>query len=416
MNSSNAFYASPGHWHYPGSGSSISTSNMAKFSNNVGHYSSAAPALIHPSGNTYSAAAQFSGPSSFNNSVSVPMLTTPTRQTYGASYGNSFGDDLLDPYTVPGNQYFLPSQDFPSSYQAQDISRPPSWRLLNTNHSAHPNASLEPEVATRYGPGCSYYNSSASSASSVLTDGSGPFPGLGSLANSLPLHANNANRTLPNPNSKRASIQSITNVSPGALNDSTLPFCVPQNIGVKSSVSWCNENVAGGGATGAAGSIAVGTSGVAEGSNGKLSPPTRTSRDNSTFGYYSISQTPMSMGSPQPAEYMPTTLSESSNSDSQLGSTDAMYHPKGPGDTILSSPGPSSNLYSYSGVNTGRYGSTTDSMMSEGTLTNGQPYTRLRQPEPQHVPSLDPLRGDSLEPSSRHAQTTSIPSASTRHY
>ena len=367
----------------------MSTSNMAKFGNNVGQYSSTATALIHSSGNTYSAAAQFSGPSSFNNSVSVPMLTTPTRQTYGASYGNSFGDDLLDPYTVPGNQYFLPSQDFSSSYQAQDISRPPSWRLLNTNHSAHPNANLEPEVATRYGPGCSYYNSSASSASSILTDGSGPFPGLGSLATSLPLNANNANRTLPNPTSKRGSIQSIPNVSLGALNDSTLPFC---------------------------GSIAVGTSGVTEGSNGKLSPPARTSRDNSAFGYYSISQPPLSMGSPQPAEYMPSTLSESSNSDSQLGSTDAMYHPKGPGDTILSSPGPSPNLYSYSGVNTGRYGSTTDSMMSEGTLANGQPYTRLRQPEPQHVSSLDPLRGDSLETSSRHAQTTSISSASTRHY
>lgn len=389
---------------------------MAKFSSNVGLYSSAANALIHPSGNNYSAATQYSGPASFNNPVSVPMLTMPTRQTYGASYGNSFSDDLLDPYTVPGNQYFLPSHDFSGNYHAQEVSRPPSWRLLNTNHSAHLNASLEPEVATRYGPGCSYYNSSASSASSVLTDASGPFPGLGSLATSLPLHANNANRILPNPNSKRGSIQSITNVSLGAISDSTLPFCTPQNSGGRSSVSWCNDNMAGAGTTGAPGSIAVGASGVTEGSNGKLSPPTRTSRDNSAFGYYSMSQTPMGMGSPQPAEYMPTTLSESSNSDSQLGSTDAMYHSKGPGDAILSSPGPSSNLYSYSGVNTGRYGSTTDSMMSEGTLTNGQPYTRLRQPEPHHVSSLDPLRGDPLEPSSRHAQTTSISSASTRHY
>lgn len=387
---------------------------MAKFGNNVGQYPSAANALIHPSGNTYAATAQFSGPSAFNNPVSVPMLTTPSRQTYGANYGNGFGDDLLDPYAVSGSQYFLPSHDFSSSFQAQDTSRPPSWRLLNTNHSAHVHANMEPEAATRYGPGCSYYNSSASSASSVLTDGSGPFPGLGSLANSLPLHANNANRTLPNPTSKRGSIQSITNVSLGALNDS--PFCIPQNIGIKSSVSWCNENVAGGGATGTPGSIAVGTGGVTEGSNGKLSPPTRTSRDNSTFGYYPMSQTPMSMGSPQPAEYMPTNLSESSNSDSQLGSADAMYHSKVPSDTLLSSPGPSSNLYSYSGVATGRYGSTAGSILSEGTLTNGQTYTRLRQPESQHIHSLDPLRGDSLEPSSRHAQTTSIPSVSTRHY
>lgn len=393
----------------------MSTSNMAKFSTNLGHYSSTANTLIHPSGNTYAAAAQFPGPPSFNNSVSVPMLTTSSRQTYGANYGNSFGDDLLDPYTVSGSQYFLPNHNFSSSYQAQDMP-PSSWRPLNTNHSAHLNASMEQEAATRYGSGCSYYNSSASSASSVLTDGSGPFPGLGSLANSLPLHANSANRTLPNPTSKRGSIQSITNVSLGALNDSTPPFCIPQNMSSKNSVTWCNESVAGSSGTGTAGSIAVASSGVTEGSNGKMSSPTRTSRDNSAFGYYPMSQTPMSMGSPQPAEYMPTTLSESSNSDSQLGSGDAMYHPKVPGDTILSSPGPSSNLYSYSGVSTGRYGSTTDSLMSEGTLTNGQPYTRLRQSEPQHVSSLDPLRGDSLEPSSRHAQTTSIPSVSTRHY
>lgn len=370
---------------------------------------------MHPSGNTYAAAAQFPGQSSFNNPASVPMLPTSSRQTYGSNYGNGFSDDLLDNYSVSGSQYFLPSHDFSNNYQAQDLARP-SWRPLNTNHSAQLNASMEQEVATRYGPGCSYYNSSASSASSVLTDGSGPFSGLGSLANSLPLHANNANRTLPNPTSKRGSIQSITNVSLGALNDSTLPFCMPQNIGAKNSVSWCSENVTGGGATGTTSSIAVATNGVTEGSNGKLSPPTRISRDNSAFNYYPMSQTSMSMGSPQPAEYMPTTLSESSNSDSQLGSAEAMFHSKASGDTILSSPGPSSNLYSYSGVGTGRYGSTTDSIMSEGTLTNGQPYTRLRQPDPQHISSLDPLRGDSLESSSRHAQTTSITSASTRPY
>lgn len=387
---------------------------MAKLGSNIGQYSSAANALIHPSGNTYTAAAQFPSQTSFNNPVPVPILATPPRQTYGSHYGNNFNDDLLDPYTVPGNQYFLPGHEFSNTYQAQDMSRP-SWRPLNTNNSAPLNASVEQDI-TRYAPSCSYYNSSASSASSVLTDGSGPFPGLGSLASSLPFHANNANRTLPNPTSKRGSIQSISNVSLGALNDSTLPFCVPQNIGGKSSVSWCNENVAGGGVTGPTGSIAIGTSGVTEGSNGKLSSPMRTSRENSAYGYYPMSHTPMSMGSPQPAEYMPTTLSESSNSDSQIGSADAMYQSKVPGDSILSSPGPSSNLYSYSGAGTGRYGSTSDSIMSEGTLTNGQPYTRLRQPEPHHVSSLDPLRGDSLEPSSRHAQTTSISSASTRHY
>lgn len=393
----------------------MSASSMAKFGSNTGQYSSTPSALIHPSGNTYAAAAQFSGQSSFNNPVTVPILTTPSRPTYSSNYGNGFNDDLLDPYTVPGGQYFLPGHDFPNSYQAQDMPRP-SWRPLNANHSAHLNPSMEQDVTTRYGPGFPYYNSSASSASSVLTDGSGPFPGLGSLANSLPLHANNANRTLPNPTSKRGSIQSITNASLGALNDPTIPFCMPQNIGGKSSVSWCNENVAGGGAPGTTSSITVSTSGVTEGSTGKLSSPTRTSRDNSAFGYYPMSHTPMSMSSPQPAEYLPASLSESSNSDSQLGSADALYHPKVSADTILSSQGPSSNLYSYSGISTGRYGSTTDSIVSEGTLTNGQPYTRLRQPEPQHVSSLDPLRGDSLEPSSRHGQTTSISNASTRHY
>lgn len=380
---------------------------MAKFGTTIGQYQSAANALINPSTNTYAAATQFPSQSSFNNPVPVPLLATPTRQTYGSNYSNGFTDDLLDSYTVPGNQYFLPAHEFSNGYQtAQDTSRP-SWRPLS-NHSAHLNASVEQD-ATRYGPSCSYFNSSTSSASSVLTDGSGPFSG--SLANSLSLHTNNANRTLPNPATKRGSIPSITNASLGALNDSTLPFCVPQNIGGKSSVSWCNDNVASGVATGSTSSIAVATSGVSEGANGKLSP-TRTSRDNSTFAYYPISHTPMSMGSPQAPEYLPTTLSESGNSDSQLGSADTMYHAKVPGDSILSSPGSSSNLYSY----TGRYGSTTDSIVSEGTLANGQTYTRLRQPEPQHVSSLDPLRGDPLEPSSRHAQTASISSAGTRHF
>jgi hypothetical protein len=397
----------------------MSGSGMTKFGANTGQYSSASSGFVYPSGNTsYSGPAQFSGQPSFNHPVSVPILATSSRQTYGSNYGNCFNEELLDPYTMPGTQYVLPAHDFtaPSSnYPAQDISRH-SWRPMNTNHSSHLSPSLEQETTIRYGTsGFPYYTSSASSGSSAMTDGSGPFPGLGSLATSLPLHANNANRTLPNPNAKRGSIQSITN-GHGALPDSPLSYCMPPNIGGKSSVSWSTENVPGGGAQGPITSMPVATGGVTEGPNGKPSTPTRTSRDNSNFGYYTMSHTPMTMSSPQPAEYLPTTLAEPSNPDSQIGSTDALYHPRVSGDNSLSSQSPSSNLYSYSVVSTGRYGSTTDSIVSEGTLSNGQPYTRLRQPEPHHVTSLDSLRGGSLEPNSRHAQRNSISSASTRHY
>ena len=410
MNSSTTFYAPPVSWPYAVSSSSISASSVAKFGGNSGQYSSAASGLVHPSGNTYTASTHFSA-QSFNHPVAMPMLATPSRHAYGSNYGNSFNDELVDPYTVPGAQYLVPAHDFASTYQAQDMPRP-SWRPLSISTSAHLNPSIDQDATMRYGSAFPYYNSSASSASSVMTDGSGPFPGLGSLATSLPLHANNANRTLPNPTAKRGSIQSITNASLGALHDSTLPFCVPQNMGGKNSVSWSNENVTGGGAQGTT-AVTLATSGITEGSNGKQSSPPQRSRDNSTFGYYQMSHTPLNMSSPQPGDY--PTFSESSTSEGQLGSSESLYHPRVSGDTMLSSQSPSSNLYSYSVVGTGRYGSTTDSI-SEGTLTNGQPYTRLRQPEPQHVPSLDPLRGDSLESNSRHAQAASISGASTRHY
>lgn len=373
---------------------------MAKFGSNTGQFSPAASGLVNHSGNTY-ASTQFSGQSSFNHHVPVPLLAAPSRQPYGSNYSNTFNDDLIDSYTVSGAPYLLPGQDFASSYQAQDMSRS-SWRPSNNNPS------VEQDATMRYGPSFSYYNSSASSASSVMTDGSGPFPGLGSLVTSLPFHANSASRTLPNPTSKRGSIPSITNVGFGALHDSTLSFGVPQSVGGKSSVPWSNENVAG--------SSAQGAINLAEGTNGKPSSPASTTRDSNAFGYFPMSQTPMSMSSPHASEYLPVGLSESSHSDSQLGSTDAMYQSRASGDTVISSQSPSSNLYSYSVVHSARYGSTADSLVSEGMLTNGQPYTRLRQPEPHHVPSLDPLRGNSLDPNSRHVQVSSIGSSSSRHY
>jgi hypothetical protein len=410
VNSSTTFYAPPVSWPYVESTSSISSSNMGKFGNNTGLCSSAASGLVHPSGNSsYSASAQFPG-QSFNHPASASLLATTSRQTYASNYSNGFNDEFLDAYTMPGAQYLLPGQDF----AAQDMSRP-FWRPMNATHSSHLNPSLEHDTTVRYGPsGFPYYNSSASSVS--MADGSVSFPGLGSLATSLPLHASNASRTLPNPTSKRGSIQNITNVSQGALPDSTLSFGAPQNINGKSSVSWSNENVTVGSAQGAMTSIAIAANRVTEGSNGKPSSPTRALRDNSAFGYFSMAHTPMNMSSPQSGEYLPSSLSESSNSDSQLGPTDTVYHSRVSGDNINSNHSPSSNLYSYSVAGAGRYSSTTDSMVSEGTLTNGQPYTRLRQPEPQHVPSLDPLGGDSLESKSRLSQRTSIASASTRHY
>lgn len=385
---------------------------MGKFGNNAGLCSSAATGPVHPSNNSsYSASAQFSG-QSFNHPAGASLLATTSRQTYNSNYSNGFNDEFLDTYTMPGAQYLLPGQEF----AAQDMSRP-LWRPMNATHSSHLNPSLEQDTTMRYGTsGFPYYNSSASSVSGVMTDGSMSFPGLGSLATSLPLHANNASRTLPNPTSKRGSIQSITNISHGSLPDSTLSFGAPQNIGGKSSVSWSNENVTVGSSQSAITSITLATNGVAEGSNGKPSSPTRALRDNSAFGYFSMSHTPINMSSPQSGEYLPSSLSESSNSDSQLGSTDTVYHSRVSGDNITSNQSPSSNLYSYSVVGAGRYGSTTDSIVSEGTLTNGQPYTRLRQPEPQHVPSLDPLGGDSLESKSRLSQRSSIANASTRHY
>jgi len=70
----------------------------------------------------------------------------------------------------------------------------------------------------------------------------------------------------------------------------------------------------------------------------------------------------------------------------------------------------SPNLYTYT---TGS-GSKDDSQssFSDGTLLNGQPYTRLRQPQsqPQQVKAYDARRRESSETGSRLGHRTSVAS------
>lgn len=333
---------------------------------------------------------QFSRVPSFSNTSGTSFSTMSSRPAYSSNCSSNFCDDILDQYPLSSPQYLFPgqnSQTLSPGYTGQNSQQ---WKPIPPHPVSRTGLEFNQDSALRYGASAySYMNSStASSVPSMTTDGCPAFPGLGSLEKSLPTHS--VNRTLPNPTSNKASIDSITNGSPGGTADFSTPFGIPQNINYKSDISWGNEHVTTGGNHGPMNSVSLSNINATEGA-------------------------PLALTASNSSEYMPAILPELANStDSHLGLGDGAFQAGLPNDAMLSNHG-STNHYSYSIGNNGRNGSITDSMASEGTLANGQVYTRLRQTESQPVPSFDPLRKGSLETSAA-SHRAPVSSIGTRRY
>ena len=363
-------------------------------SSNVGQYSSAGVNLLSSSG-SYQTSNQFSRVPSFSNGPGAPFSTMSSRHAYSSNCSGSYCDEILDSYPLDTPQYLFPGEPGQNSQPLSPGYSSQQWKLIPPHPASRASQELNQESALRYGASTYYVNTStASTAPNMTTDGSSAFPGLGSLGKSLPQHS--VNRTLPNPASNKASIDSITNNIQGSAAEFSTPFGIPQSLDYKSDLSWANEHVTTGSNQGTMTSLSLSNINAPGGCSKPSSPP-RLSQDNSGFGLISLSNNPLNLTASNSSDYIPALLSESTTSaDPHLMLGDSPFQSSLANDNMLSNHG-STNLYSYSMGNGGRNGSITDSMASEGTLANGQVYTRLRQADSQPVPSFDPLRKGSLE-------------------
>ena len=397
-------------WTYGQTSSSLaSTSGISQHVNSLSPYSSGMNPAVSYAGSAHpSRIPSISGPSM------TPYVTGPARQGSTPIYGGSFNDELCDPfYSMQSMQYpgsLHEHQGLTTSYTAQETGR--QWTPISPgSRSSYNGSNLDPESLLRYG----HLNTSPvnmTSVAAVTTEGNSLFPAMTALVGSLP--PSSGDRTLPNPNTKRASAVSNGSLSQGSLVE-TNPTGLPSNLNYKSTASWASIDSVASGSQASSSSIAASAT-LPINSKASLSP--RSSQDTPSYGYIPLSRSPpSSLTTARSPEYDSSTgLPNSSTSmESQMSLTDTTFHAGFSSEDILPSHHSSSSLYNYSiGIGT-KTGSLSDPMASEGLLSNGQNYTRLRQPQPQHAASFDPLRTDSLDTASHVPQRTSV-SSGARHY
>ena len=403
--------AVPVTWTYGQASSSLSsTSGIGQHGGGLSQYSSGMIPAV-----SYAGSVHHSRIPSLNGPPITPYSTAPGSQT--SIYKGNFSDDLFDSfYNIQPVQYPGPLQETQvptTSYNTQDSGR--TWTpIAPSSKSSFSGSSFDPDSSLRYAPlGFSHMNPSPVTA--VSADGNSLFPGMSALAGSLP--PSSSDRTLPNPNTKRASLISNGSLSQGVLGESN-SLGLATSLNYKPNASW--SSISGSSSSGQVSSTSTSVSAISAAvpTNGKPSSSPRGSQDGTQYGYIPLSRSPSSsLTAARVADYdsaisLPTSSASMENS---LGLTESAFHNGFSSDDMLPSHNSSSGLYSYSIGSGTKNGSLGDSMASEGPLSNGTQYTRLRQSQPQHANSFDPLRTDSVNAGSHAPQRTSI-SANVRRY
>ena len=315
-------------------------------------------------------------------------------------------------------QYLLPSQDSQVSgvnYGTQDMCSKYNWTpVAMANRVSQSGSFLDQDGHSRYGASTFPYLNSPTSAVPADTP-SLSFPGMASLATSLPVPCSNADRILPNPTPKNVPMNSINN-GVQMLSDTT-PY-PSQSNSYKASMPWAPENATTGGTqSSTATTISVDTSSASGTSRPKSSSPPPSSQE-TTFGYIPISHSPPAVSSITASDYNSSSLPTATRGIEGYGTSSHSALNAPSNDTLMPSHNSSTNVYGYSVGSSTRRDSNADTATSDGTLvSSGQPYTRLRQSQPHNTTSFDTLRRDSVERSSRMTHRTSISSSdNNRHY
>jgi hypothetical protein len=371
-----------------------STSGASQHGSSLGQITSGMMPAV-----SYAGSAHPSRMPSFGGPSISPYTTGPARQASTSIYGGTFNDDLCDPfYSMQPIQYpgsLQEAQVPPTSFAAPDTGR--TWTPITpSSRSSYNGSSLDPESSLRYGQ-LGFPHTSSSALNNVATEGNSLFPRMSALAGSLP--PSSVDRTLPNPNTKRPSLIGTNSLNQGTLGD-TSPLGIPPNLNYKSTAPWGSISGASSIGPASSSSTSVSTVSTTVPSNNKPSASPRGSQDAAPYGYIPLSRSPSSsLTTARASEYdsainLPTS---SASMENHMGLTDSAFHNGFSSEDMLPSHSSSSSLYSYSICGGTKSGSLGDSMASEGSLVNGDQYTRLRQPQPQHANAFDTLRTDSID-------------------
>ncbi|KAL8948404.1 MAG: hypothetical protein Q9222_005406 [Ikaeria aurantiellina] len=293
-----------------------------------------------------------------NGSMSNQQYSVAARQPYPAMNSYNFGnmnEEMLDQY-AQSPQYLLPSQDpraSVSAYGVQDVNRQWTPMASSSRHQVS-TSGYENDPSLRYGASnFPYLNSSAIA-------GIGPedslFPGSSS-------------RTLPTPKTNATFNKSGESVSSG----------LPSGLSHKSSRAWSPQTLMHGATHGSVSSTSPST--YSEPIRAvSTSPLAECSKGTTTFGYVSVSNSPLRKAVPalRPAE-LPTTT---------LGYTNFPSAPLLSGRSSLPFRTPSSYPPTFYGWNGGAAGSsiTAENSSSGTTLVSGKTYHPIRQAPVKQIP------------------------------
>ncbi|KAI9825653.1 MAG: hypothetical protein M1832_000997 [Thelocarpon impressellum] len=332
----------------------------------------------------------------------------PSKSVYPASFSVSYGDDGAETYATIPPQYVLPSNDALSSgtaYASHDSSR--GWTPIGQTPRAGGGSIFVEQDSPPYSNAhLPYLTSTMGRAPTVTSDGASYFPTMTALSSSLPSASSGNDRLLPKPQ------QTHTTSLPHGVGGDVLPvtsYGPSQSIGYKSlHHSWSSEDSS---PTGCqhpdrAGGASAPTLMAAPPSKGTSAPA-----QDSAQAFVPISMSPATSTSTVASLSYPASLPNPATAQGGYSSTTGSTFPAAASnEALLPSHSSSSNLYSF-GSEGGSYkrNSHGDSSGGDGTLVSGQQYTRLRQPQPQSVPSLEALRRrSSIDPRPEAPQRSTV--------
>ncbi|KAI9682165.1 MAG: hypothetical protein M1817_000219 [Caeruleum heppii] len=384
---------SASHFSYPMHTPGTTVSAYSQLTGALGNYPGGSASNVASSGSAlsggggiyYGRMPSSQGPSSSQHSM------LPPRQNYLHNL-MGYSDDGSDSYQAVSSQYTLPSNDsLGSNYGLPDARAYPMG-----SRSSASGMFVEQDSPT-YGSGAQMpYVGSSSRTASVTTDGTSLWPSMTSLSSSLPHMPHSNDRVLPRPQQSGGSVSG----SVGMTNDGTsLTYGSGQGSSYR---TWGSESGPTAGSERGSNHSSSTVMG-APASKGSLSSQDAflpylslsSSPDHSSSSTNSLSYSNASLPAPITPQGHSYPSSASSNSFPAANSNE----------TLLTSHGSSGNLYAYTSDPSGGYGKRHPSLGGEGssgggggsgdgTLVSGQPYTRLRQPQPQaqHMASLEALQ------------------------
>ena len=322
---------------------------------------------------------------------SNPYPYGPSRQSYPAAYSHShsYSDDVFPNFGLQQTSHYhstaqephLPSLDYLSPEMvrqwtpvAMDDRQPP--HSLNLSH----------ESSSRMTPAQHTQPISVPVGTSHAS-GTNLFPGLASLKNNLPSFGSHVSRTLPVPESQRTSIsQSSVSSTSG---DSALAG-IPQTLSYRPSIPWNAEKGAPEEASNSSTSSTMSGNGP---TSSKSSSSPQAMQKQTALGF----QAAASNSSSREMYYGPSSITASmSSTGSQLDPENVTFHGRLAKDHQIANQQQTPGHYGYSLGSSTRAGTTSNQVIQEGTLMNGQIYTRLEEPQ-QPYENLPALSGEGGE-------------------